>query len=76
MALIHLAPGVYVNPDAVTVVKEISEKKCSLWVTGQAAPDGFVLEYSAEEVVQALDDVEDLYEEDDDEGEDGDEDNS
>ena len=52
--MIELVEGFWVDPFQVTVVKSISENKCSLWVYGQSATEGFVLDYPAEEVVQAI----------------------
>lgn len=70
--MIELVDGFWLNPDKVTVVKSISAKKCSLWVKGQGAMDGFVLDYPAEEIIDLLHDA--LYgEEEEDEEEDGDE---
>lgn len=55
--MIELVDGVWVVPEDVKVVKLISENKCAFWVTGQSAMDGFVLDYPAEEVVEALHDA-------------------
>lgn len=60
--MIELVEGFWVNPDKVTVIKAISDESCALWVKGQGAMDGFVLEYAAEEVVELLHDA--LYGED------------
>lgn len=55
--MIELIENFWCDPFSVTVVKAISENKCALWVTGQSAMDGFVLDYSAAEVVQAIEDA-------------------
>lgn len=52
--MIELVDGFWVVPENVTVIKKIDEDKCALWVVGQSAMDGFVLDYPAEEVVEAL----------------------
>lgn len=52
--MIELVDGFWVVPENVTVIKKIDEEKCALWVVGQSAMDGFVLDYPAEEVVEAL----------------------
>lgn len=58
--MIELVDGFWVAPANVTVVKRIDEERCALWVVGQSAMDGFVLDYPAEEVVEALQDA--IYE--------------
>ena len=55
--LVHIVEGVWIDPWDVKVVKKISETSCAFWVTGQSAMDGFVLDYPAEEVVQAIEDA-------------------
>lgn len=74
--MIELLDGFWVVPENVTVIKRIDKERCALWVVGQSAMDGFVLNYSAEEVVEALldaqygdEDDEDTEEEDDTDGE-------
>ena len=52
--MIEILEGVWLNPHSVTVIKAISENKCALWVRGQSAMDGFVFEYPASEVAQAI----------------------
>lgn len=49
--MIELVEGFWVVPEDIKVVKRISDDKCALWVTGQSAMDGFVLDYSAEDIV-------------------------
>lgn len=56
--LIELLDGFWVVPANVTVIKRIDEERCALWVVGQSAMDGFVIDYPAEEVVEALHDYE------------------
>ncbi len=67
--MIELLDGFFVNPHAVTVVKAIDEKSCALWVRGQSATDGFVLQYSASEVAEAVTDACEEVEYDEDEAE-------
>ena len=55
--MIELVEGFFVDPHAVTVIKAISKSKCALWVTGQSALDGFVLDYPADEVAEAVTDA-------------------
>ena len=52
--MIELVEGFWVDPFEVKIVKKIDEKSCLLFVTGEGAMDGHVLEYTAEEVVDAL----------------------
>ena len=62
--LIELTEGFFVDPDLVAVVKATGKKQCALFTAGQSAVDeGFTVPYSAEEVVEQLNDaVKDLYE--------------
>ena len=55
--MIEILEGVWLNPHSVTVIKAISENKCALWVRGQSAMDGFVFEYPASEVAEAVNDA-------------------
>ena len=55
--MIELAEGIWINSEAVTMIKAIDEKSCALWVTGQSALDGFVLEYPAGEVAEVINDA-------------------
>jgi hypothetical protein len=52
--MIELVEGQWFNPDEIVSVKSIGKDKCILWTTGQPATEGHVLEYSAEEVVDAI----------------------
>ena len=70
--MIELIEGHWFNPDEIVSVKSIGKDKCILWTTGQPSTEGHVLEYSAEEIVDAIescyddgddDDVEDIEEE-------------
>ena len=70
--MIELVEGQWFNPDEIVSVKAIGPNKCVLWTTGQPATEGHVLEYSAEEVVDAIescydDGDEDVEDEEDDE---------
>lgn len=55
--IIEIVEGVWLDPWSVTVIKKIDEDKCALWTTGQSALEGFVLEYPADEVAQAVNDA-------------------
>jgi len=55
--LIQIVDGWWCDPWSVTVVKKIDENSCAVWTTGQSALEGFVLEYSAEEVADAVNDA-------------------
>ena len=52
--MIELIEGHWFNPDEIVSVKSIAKDRCILWTTGQPATEGHVLEYSAEEVVDAI----------------------
>jgi hypothetical protein len=55
--MIELVDGFWINPAKVTVIKANGKDSCTLWVRGQSAMDGFVLDYSADEVVELLHDA-------------------
>ena len=62
--MIELVEGMWFNPDEIVSVKSIAKDRCILWTTGQPATEGHVLEYSAEQVVDA---IESCYDDDGDE---------
>jgi len=55
--LTQIVEGVWLDPWSVTMIKHTEDAKCSIWTTGQSALEGFVLEYSAEEVAEAVNDA-------------------
>ena len=61
--MIELIEGHWFNPDEIVSVKSIAKDRCILWTTGQPATEGHVLDYSAEEVVDA---IESCYEDEND----------
>ena len=65
--MIEIVEGHWFNPDQIVSVKSTGKNKCILWTAGQAATEGHVLDYSADEVVDA---IESCYEEDGEEAED------
>lgn len=70
--MIELVEGFWVDPWEVKIVKKIDEKSCVLYVTGEGAMDGHVLNYPADQVVQVIEDEReksDEVEEDDEEDE-------
>ena len=52
--MIELIEGQWFNPDEIVSVKAIGKDKCILWTSGQPATEGHVLDYSADEVVEAI----------------------
>ncbi len=52
--MIELVEGFWVDPWEVKIVKAINKESCLLYVTGEGAMDGHVLDYPADEVVQAI----------------------
>jgi len=53
--LIELYEGFFVDPDFVAVVKATSEDECALFTPGQSAvAEGFAIPFSAEDVVEQL----------------------
>ena len=65
--MIEIVEGMWFNPDQIVAVKSIGKDKCILWTTGQPSTEGHILEYSAEEVVDA---IESCYDNGDDDVED------
>ena len=52
--MIELIEGHWFNPDEIVSVKSIAKDRCILWTSGQPATEGHVLDYSADEVVEAI----------------------
>ena len=52
--MIELVEGQWFNPDEIVSVKSIAKDRCILWTSGQPATEGHVLDYSADEVVEAI----------------------
>jgi hypothetical protein len=48
--MIEIYDGFFVNPWKVTVIKTAGKDKCVLYVSGQSALDGFVVDRDALEV--------------------------
>lgn len=67
--MIELVEGFWVDVWEVRIVKAIDEKSCILYVTGEGAMDGHVLDYPAEDVVQHILDAREESEEEDEEEE-------
>ena len=63
MTFIEIEKGIFVVPTKVTVIKAIDKKKCALFVQGQSALEGFVVERNAldlaREIVAGADEEED-----------------
>ena len=55
--MIEIIEGIWLDPWSVTMIKRISDGKCALWTTGQSALEGFVLDYDADEVAEAINDA-------------------
>ena len=52
--MVELVQGFWCDPFEVKIVKKIDDKSCILYITGEGAMDGHVLEYSAEDVVDVI----------------------
>ena len=53
--MIEIAEGVWIDPRHIAVVKRVGEDKCALFTPGQSAVyEGFLIERSAEEVVDEI----------------------
>jgi hypothetical protein len=61
--MIEIVEGFWIDPWDVKVIKKIDETSCSLWISGQAATEGFVIPYPPEDVVQAVIDAREESEE-------------
>ena len=70
LSMIELVEGFWCDPFEVRVVKSINDKSCLLYMSGMGAMDGFVIDYPAEEVVQAVIDAREGTEEEEVEEED------
>jgi hypothetical protein len=64
--MIELIEGFWFNPDQIVAVKSIGKDRCVLWTAGQPSTEGHVLEYPAEEVIEA---IHDCYSDDEDDEE-------
>ena len=64
--MIELVEGQWFNVDQITSVKAIGKDKCVLWTSGQPSTEGHVLEYPADQVVEA---IESCYSDDEDDEE-------
>jgi hypothetical protein len=52
--MIELTEGFWVSAEDIKVIKRIDDKRCALWVSGQSAIEGFVLECAAEDILRLL----------------------
>jgi hypothetical protein len=52
--VIELIEGFWCDVWEVRAVKAIGKDKCSLFLSGMGALDGFIIEHPAEDVVQAI----------------------
>lgn len=56
--LVELIEGIWVDPWDIKLVKKIDDQKCAFWLSGQSALDGaFTIDYSAEDLVQLIQDA-------------------
>lgn len=63
--MIEIEEGIFVDPWSVTLIKAAGKKQCVLYVTGQSAMDGFLIERNALEVATEICDAKNEAEEDD-----------
>jgi hypothetical protein len=54
VTFIEIDDGYFLNPAKVTAIKAIGKKKCALFVDGQSALEGFVVERNALELAQEI----------------------
>jgi hypothetical protein len=60
--MIEIQPDFFVQPCHIVAVKKIDNDKCTVYLTGQSALEGFTVERSA---VELADEVDEALEEDD-----------
>ena len=54
MTFLDIGDEHYIVCEQVISVKKINEKKCSLWLCGQSALEGFVVEKSAKDLIDEI----------------------
>lgn len=54
MTFLDIGDEHFIVVEQVISVKKINKKRCSLWLTGQAAQDGFVVEKGAKKLVEEI----------------------
>ena len=66
--MIELFEGFFADPWDVKAIKAITKNKCAIWLTGQNAENGFVIDVAAKDAVQQIMDARDgIVDEDGDE---------
>ena len=67
--MIEITDGLFIAPEHVIAVKAASdgEQRCTIYLSGQSALDGFVVDYYADEVAEEV--AESLEDDDSDEDE-------
>jgi len=54
MTFVEIDEDYFIVAESVIAVKGISKKKCALFLRGQSAMDGFVVEKGARELVEVI----------------------
>lgn len=54
MTFVDIGDEDFIVAESVVRVKKIDEEKCSLWLQGQSALEGFVVERNAKELVELI----------------------
>ncbi len=54
MTFLEVADGHWIVAEDVIAVKRISKKKCCVWLKGQSAEGGFVVEEKAETLLEEI----------------------
>jgi hypothetical protein len=54
MTFVDIGDDDFIVAESVVRVKKIDDGKCSLWLTGQSALEGFVVERNARELVELI----------------------
>jgi hypothetical protein len=54
MTFVDIGDEDFIVAESVVRVKKIDDGKCSLWLTGQSALEGFVVERNSRELVEEI----------------------
>jgi hypothetical protein len=54
MTFVEVVEGHWIVAEEVISVKRITSKKCSVWLRGQGAEQGFVVDMKAEEFLELI----------------------
>jgi hypothetical protein len=55
--MIELADGIFIAPEHVTMIRETDKDKCLIYFVGQSALEGHLVEYSASQVAEVVEEA-------------------